>query len=94
MTVIFTVTNLRSLNRSLMIFEIDSNKEILWQLNQLSNDDEILSNEALKPLLRSLCLEEQAEYIVRKTSRHPNNLGSRPQKKKKTHTAVDIYHVT
>ena len=75
-----------------MIFEIDSNKEILWQLNQLSNDDEILSNEALKPLLRSLCLEEQAEYIVRKMSRHPNNLSSRPRKKK--YTIINICHIT
>ena len=80
-----------------MIFEIDSNKEILWQLNQLSNDDETLSNEALKPLLHSLCLEEQAEYIVRKMSRHPNNLRSRPKKKKKKkkkYTAINIYHIT
>jgi hypothetical protein len=51
-------------------------------VNQLSNDDEILSNEALKPLLHSLCLEEQAECIVRKMSRHPNNLRSRPKNKK------------
>ena len=93
MTVIFTVTNLGTLNHALMIFEIDSNKEILWQLNQLSNDGEMLSNEALNPLLRSLCLQEQAEYIFRKMSRHPNNLGSRPKKRRST-LQSDIYHVT
>jgi len=76
-----------------MIFEIDSNKEIVWQLIQLSNDDEMLTNEALKPLLRSLCWEEQAEYIVRKMSRHPNNLRSRPKKKQYT-AAINIYHIT
>ena len=77
-----------------MIFEINSNKEILWQLNQLSNDDEILSNEALNPLLHSLCLEQQAEYIVRKMSRHTNNLRSRPKKKQKKYAAISIYHIT